>query len=197
MNRRQLIQGVALVAATSPLQSLATIVESVASRGARLGAAIVDAEDPGAAVFGEAFAQRGVPIHRVGHDLTDVYTRVLRPAWRAGATFAVAGMTAPAALFYLERLGWDAGMRLVLIGRHADEAAPHTHEIVGPVVARDTFAHEVCSKDWPQAAACAVLAVPERARGLPGLVHTADAAIRSHRTLVSWLLAPRTAKVFE
>src|SRR5690606_15447022 len=60
----------------------------------------------------------GAPLRFIEGDITDLWQNELRKRWQAGA-HAVAGLTERPALFLLERLAWDHGMRVVFEAEHA------------------------------------------------------------------------------
>lgn len=126
INRRKLLQlGAAFGAA--PLSGvLATTKSSLARASAappesiqpeprqRLYKVILDRRFEDARAFGREIARLGSAalLHSFDGDLTDVWYRDLHPRWRLGAT-AIVGLTDYGAIFCLERLAWDFGMRTV------------------------------------------------------------------------------------
>lgn len=75
--------------------------------------AIVDQRYPGNVGFRQAMAARGVAVTSFDGDVTDVWFRRLDPVWRSQAPSVVAGLTTQQALFCLEHLCWDRGLRVV------------------------------------------------------------------------------------
>ena len=65
-----------------------------------------------ARAFGRDTEWRGESVHGFDGDITNVWYHDLHPRWQRGAA-AIAGLTAHGALFCLERLSWDVGMRVV------------------------------------------------------------------------------------
>jgi hypothetical protein len=51
-------------------------------------------------------------VHGFDGDITNIWYHDLQPRWQK-APAAIAGLTAHGALFCLERLAWDVGMRVV------------------------------------------------------------------------------------
>jgi hypothetical protein len=108
ITRRQLLEGVAVCA--------------TAAAGASAfpaGAApvtpdlfVFDSRRPEAAAAAEAAARRGAPVAEAGDDLADVWRSRLRPLWRSSAS-TIAGVTTPGALFVIETLAADHGLRVL------------------------------------------------------------------------------------
>lgn len=61
--------------------------------------------------FAREAAARGWPLRPIRGDVTDVWFHDLDLLWKSEPA-SVAGLTAPSALFCLERLSWDAGLRV-------------------------------------------------------------------------------------
>lgn len=77
-----------------------------------------------------AAAGGGLSTMTLAADVTAVYESLDR-AWRS-AQFAVSGMTTSAALFVLERLAWERGLRTAYRGiHHVTSGRPVRHELFG------------------------------------------------------------------
>jgi hypothetical protein len=61
--------------------------------------------------FGRDAQWQGLSVQGFNGDITNIWYRDLHPRWQQGAA-AIAGFTAHGALFCLERLAWDVGMRV-------------------------------------------------------------------------------------
>jgi hypothetical protein len=83
----------------------------------RFHTAVFDHRFPDSVAFAEAMKRLGVAVHGITGDMTDLWSRDLYPLWRT-APVPVAGLTAHGALFCLERLAWDHGMRVVFRAEH-------------------------------------------------------------------------------
>lgn len=140
VNRRQFIGAgtAASVAAAVAASSMARAGDAAlgplplgtkaTAMGSDIGAASGLLESPHIALFDERFEtgrrygatmrRRGVPVHAIRGDVTGVWYSRLHPLWK-GAPARVAGMTAYAAMFCLERLAWDHGLRMRHLGTHA------------------------------------------------------------------------------
>jgi predicted methyltransferase len=61
--------------------------------------------------FGREALWQGQSVQAFNGDITNVWYHDLHPRWKHGPA-AIAGFTAHGALFCLERLAWDVGMRV-------------------------------------------------------------------------------------
>lgn len=115
IDRRRILQG-GLALSSLPLM---TSVSLAAARSAHAGAlehaflykVLFDQRFAGSREFGREARDLGHPVHGFNGDITDIWYRDLRPRWQQGPA-AIAGLTAHGALFCLERLAWDTGMRV-------------------------------------------------------------------------------------
>jgi hypothetical protein len=164
LTRRTVLKSCAAVAA-SPVVVVAPVV----------GAFLVDARFPDARAVAACLASYGVSLRECKRDLAQLYYGWLAHVWKDGGT--VAGMTGAAPLFYLERLAWSHGARILFLGRH--EAGEH--EVAGPQRMVDTFRR--------QGLARALLAMPAGARSLKSPDAVRDAALSGDRAIFSWVLA--------
>ena len=188
MTRREMFQVCAGLAASPAVMAAANATGIDAGRKHVLRAVLVDRSSE-ARVFAEAVRTRGLAVHELGSDLGDVYTGELAPCWRREGAAPIAGLTAAAPLFYLERLAWDAGMRVVFLGRHVLES-PMRHTVDGPRDAVDAFQVTARVIDWRIALANLLPALPASAPTLEPLSAVRDAFIGEDPALFSWVLAP-------
>lgn len=194
-NRREVVTA-GLAAALLARTSAAGLAGGGAFAGdAAARSFVADERRAQALAAARAAAARGASIRPLGGDVTRLYES-LDLAWRA-APFALAGLTTPNALFLIERLALDRGMRTAYRGIHRRAAdGRYEHELLG---SRALIHHvDVRTEAWgaalghalavwrgdapPGAAIVAPLAAPGAAP--PG--GDADGA-----PLVSWLLVPR------
>ncbi len=174
-NRRQFL-GIGIAAAVWPgLMTAAqrsSVTRAPAEGPARrpLYKAIVDTAYAPALEFAAQMRRSGVAIHAIERDITSVWFNDLALRWR-GSPAAVAGLTAPEALFCLEQLAWDHRMRVVLRRRVEDSLA------VGPGwgASMADLAIHYRQNQTPNAADRTTGARGSGAKGLP---------------LVSWVIAP-------
>lgn len=139
----------------------------------------------------------GVRVHAVHDDLTALWNAELARAWRA-APQRLAGLTTQGALFVLETLAADHGMRVVYRGTHAPRVHGRCeHHFAGPTAALDgwlaAWRRDDVAAPW-EAVASTLLALPRGAA--PAAARTvvrADTSALDSRDapLVSWVIAPR------
>lgn len=84
-------------------------------RIAALRLVLFDERFAAACRFGKAMRRRGLPVRAIRSDVTDVWYSRLYPLWKREPA-AIAGLTAYAAMFCLERLAWDHGLRMTRLG---------------------------------------------------------------------------------
>ncbi len=104
-----------------------------------LFSAIYDSGFPASAAFGAAARQQGHSIHDIEGDVTGFWMDHLAEQWQH-APVAIAGLTHASALFVLERLGWDHGLRVIFRARHDVHADGHLdHRLSGPAPMLNAF----------------------------------------------------------
>lgn len=91
---------------------------------------VYDSDFAEAVGFAEEASRLGLETHPIEGDVTGLWLRRLSLLWRERPG-PVAGLTRQGALFCLERLAWDAGMRVVLQIDHARSAAGTRHAVFG------------------------------------------------------------------
>jgi len=74
--------------------------------------AVFDHRFPASVQFGSDMAARGVPAYGIHGDITSLWFHDLYHCWKQEPA-PIAGLTAHAALFCLERLAWDQGLRVL------------------------------------------------------------------------------------
>ena len=182
LTRREILQGgVALaagpvavhVAAGEPTRQVAAVE-----------AFLADARSADALAIADRMAAQGVPVRVCRGDLGHIYTGCLAPIWSHGGV--VAGVTGAAPLFYLERLAWSHGQRIVFLGRHA---AGEGHRVGGPLVMTDAFQAGTWLTDWRGGLTHTLLSTPSGAPALRPLSAVRDAAISGDGALLSWVLS--------
>jgi hypothetical protein len=114
INRRQFIEAGLAVSAVGGLAAVAPCAadERFLAPGVALRAVVFDERFAAARHFAEAARRRGLAPYATRGDVTELWYSRLHPLWRRERA-AVAGLTAYAALFCLERLAWDHGMRVI------------------------------------------------------------------------------------
>jgi hypothetical protein len=167
---------------------------------------IYDARFAASRAFAEHAVRRGLPIHEIAGDVTAVWFNDLHPRWQQGAA-PIAGLTAPAALFCLERLAWDHRMRCVFHAEHRClENGAAEHRCLAGSVGENCIAsgtHSVLEAELEAAGTAWVGVLAGRMTHLhsnlcfrhapipgptaSGLPRTAN---EGSVTLVSWIIAP-------
>jgi hypothetical protein len=111
----------ALARSQVPAPAESAVTESVPS-GFPLYKLIFDRRLAAGVDFGrEAGRLRGTQaLHAIEGDVTDLWYHDLHPRWIRQPE-AIAGLTAHGAIFCLERLAWDAGMRVVFRVDHHEQ----------------------------------------------------------------------------
>lgn len=195
MNRRELMASGIAATLVARGSAAAVSVAAPAAAGARRPLFLADQRFGDAQVATVAAEAAGAPIHRFGADVTPVY-EWLDLRLRSGPA-PVAGIATPHALFVLERLAWDRGLRTVFRGVHRDVSSRHlTHECSGApaVVARIESAGR---ENWAATVGRVLATVPALTDDSGRNVVTSPHLPRNDEkdTLVSWLLIPRRSPV--
>lgn len=150
-----------------------------------------------ALAFGETARQFGGRTHALSGDIDEECYEDLQRRWRTART-PVAGMTDFRALFLLQVMASDAGLRPVLRIHHCGHGAAMTHEIFGSNASRETVGARLshAGRDWSRVAARLVLDLAAEGLGdVNDLSETCRAADRPNpraldsRALVTWAIA--------
>jgi hypothetical protein len=156
---------------------------------------IFDERFPASVAFGAEARNLGLPVHAIRGDITDLWFHDLDARWKESPA-AVAGLTAQGALFCLERLAWDHGMRVVFRGDH--HFLPNggiEHELTGPEsVVRRAAGLPDDGDAWGARMAGVVARFPED-RSVPANATilgraAAPPAMADTEELISWVIAP-------
>ena len=190
-DRREFLQAAAVLSA-APLAPRAAFAGT--GNAARLDAVVVDSRHEAARFFGDLAEFAGAPRRDVQGDITGLWQRELVHRWRE-APAAVAGLTERPALFLLERLGWDHGLRVVFEAEHlADGHGGMQHRIVQSNATGLERELAAAGADWPAVLADALIVgggatkSDTRPSGAAMAAHLAEPT-----KLYSWIIAPRTA----
>lgn len=187
-NRRQILQAAAVASAASTLSGVGA---AASANALPLYRVIYDQRFAPSRAFGQKALAMGASVRRISGDITPLWYDDLHARWRQSPA-AVAGLTAWPALFCLEQLAWDAGMRVIY---HAEHAPQDGGAALHRVVQGDARLGEplnAAGVRWGEEAARMLLAWPEAEAP-----HASDAARTGMRearerdmTLVSWIIAP-------
>jgi len=165
-----------------------------------LFSAIYDNGFPASAAFGAAAGQQGYATHDIDGDITELWVHHLAERWQRDPV-AIAGLTHASALFVLERMGWDHGLRVVFRAHHHVHADGHIeHRLSGPPSMLNAF-KAVISEDTGVGASMAAVLLhchgPEQASSTLSLIarpHPGADIRRDDVPLVSWVIAPRHSR---
>jgi hypothetical protein len=190
-NRREFLQTAAALAA-APLAGRAAIASGHGELP--LAAVVFDARHTEARAFGTRAGALGAARHGFEGDITDLWQHALRGRWQR-APAAIAGLTERPALFLLERLAWDHGLRVVFEAEHApDGRGRAAHRVVRTADPGLASELEIAGAGWPAVLADALIA---GTRAPAADFRPTDAALAAHLRepirLHSWIIAPRTA----
>jgi hypothetical protein len=142
ISRRKILQR-GIAATTLPLVAGWVPSQTASARALEHNAlykVLIDSRFSAARAFGREARWGGEVVHEFQGDITSVWYEDLHPRWKKSPA-AIAGLTAHGALFCLERLSWDVGMRVVHRTEHLPEgpgAAPETlySWLIAPVARR-------------------------------------------------------------
>ena len=161
----------------------------------RLYKFIYDRRYPSGRAFGAAAEYTGstAGIVGIGGDVTELWSRDLRPRWSAGGG-AIAGMTTARTLFCLEQLARDHWMRVVIRAEHSvspGQDAVHRLTAAEPMMVGMRSA--LAAADWPARMPAALVAACGGAKGASttrviGSARGLDWATRDEQ-LVSFVIA--------
>ena len=190
-NRRQFLQTAAALSA-APLAGHASF--SSARTPTTFAAVIYDTRYTEARDFGAHAAPLGAPVRAIEGDITDLWQHELLGRWKT-APAAVAGLTERPALFLLERLAWDHGLRVVFEAEHEPDGQGNAlHKIIRSADPQLALSLTASGRSWPGILADALLTgnlAPKRD------FRPSDAGLAAHlgeaTKLYSWIIAPRTA----
>jgi hypothetical protein len=198
IDRRSFVNATLIGAAGALLSVQQSLADSAGSNSAiavtPLYKVVFDARFPVSVAFGTAARSLGIATHSILGDITDLWFHDLDARW-GSSPVAVAGLTAQGAIFCLERLAWDQGMRVVFRGDHQylpDGSIEHV--LTGPEsVMNQAFGLPDDGDDWGTRLASLVAHVPE------GQFVPAKATLRARAAapksaepepLISWVVAP-------
>ena len=80
-------------------------------------AVVIDSRHLDSRNFGVNAGHWGAPLREIDGDITDLWRNELNARWKFNPT-AIAGLTERPALFLLERLAWDHGLRVIFEAEH-------------------------------------------------------------------------------
>ena len=196
-SRREFLQ-VGIAALALPISAHAALAPAAAAADSTrpvipLYKAVFDERFPASVAFGTEARNLGLLTHSIRGDITDLWFYDLDAQWKKKPV-AVAGLTAQGALFCLERLAWDHGMRVVFRGDHRIcRTKTIEHVLTGPKRGAQAAALQETATVGAARIATLVAHLPE------GIPTPAKATIRGRATvpanvepegLISWVIAP-------
>ena len=164
-SRRHFLQ---TAAAASLIPFAAPVSLAATDTGATIRPRLMVAETrwAAAAAFATEAGMRGIPVRAIDGDVTSLWYNELHALWRARPV-PIAGLTARPALFCLEQLAWDHGMRVVYHAEHRQHAVDTcTHLVLMPIRGLSTAALDAQAEHWSGHVA-SVLARPDAASAVP------------------------------
>lgn len=191
-SRRDMLKG-GLAVSALPLAARAGLAGAEPAVSAvPLYRVVYDRRFPASVAFARRAAERGLPVHGIDGDVTELWYGDLYHRWRQGPA-AIAGLTAYGALFCLERLAWDQRMRVVYRGEHeraADGCIAHRLDGPGSMLAAAGVAEQAAA--WPAAFADVIAECPRGAAERRTARLVSRHAVPASEPLYSWVIAPVT-----
>jgi hypothetical protein len=160
---------------------------------------LFDERFPASTSFADELKRHGLTPEAIRGDITDVWFNDLYYRWKQQPV-AIAGLTAPGAIFCLEMLARDAGMQVVMRADHrfsmcqTSNGARVEHEVWAPgnAVAK-ADALRASGEHWPTTMAEMVMRFPAHREAHRKAKFSAPAPIVNGNTehLVTWVIAPQ------
>jgi len=194
--RRQFIEGAiaagAAVATVAPSIVKAFALDADMGSHLRLERVVFDERFANSSIFAEESRKRFVKTSAIDGSIHDLWYHDLYYRWRDDKS-PIAGITDHRALFLLEMMAADAGMRVVHRVHHHELNGSYAHRIFGPLERRDGLAMQLsrAHTDWARSAADIAMSWPdsptpvasEHSDILSAKLQTLDT-----KTLVSWII---------
>jgi hypothetical protein len=196
-SRREFLQ-VGVAALALPISARAASKPSASalageSAPAKLYKVIYDERHASSRAFAAEVARLGAPVHAIKGDITDLWFRDLDARWKKQPV-AIAGLTEHGALFCLERLSWDHGMRVIYRADHTYRADGYMeHEFSGSErMLREAVDLSSSGPDWSARVASLLTRCPAARAQASKLTVVTPAARQAGdpEHLVSWVIAP-------
>jgi hypothetical protein len=152
---------------------------------------VADTHSAAAAAFAAEAGRWRIPVRGIDGDVTALWYEVLQPLWRE-QPMPIAGLTTRPALFCLERLAWDHGMRVVYHAEHTQRAdGTFAHVALMPVHGLSSAELVASDKRWAAHVVSTLARLPAEsamARG-PSAACTA-AVLDETAAYFSWMISP-------
>ena len=196
-SRREFLQ-IGVAALALPISARAAVKPAAAAAGGdsapvQLYKVIYDERHASSRAFAAEVVNLGAPVHAIKGDITDLWFRDLDARWKKQPS-AIAGLTEHGALFCLERLSWDHGMRVVYRADHTYRADGYMeHELSGSErMLREAVDLSSSGPDWSTRVAGLLTRCPAARAQASKLTVVTPAAKQAGdpEHLVSWVIAP-------
>ena len=190
-SRREFLKG-GLAASALPVAARAEIVALPPLATIPLYKVLYDTRFAASVAFARRAAARGLAVQAMAGDMTRFWYDDLYHRWQKEPA-AIAGLTAHGALFCLERLAWDQGLRVVFRGEHS--LAPDrcvAHRFDGSVALLAAAADAAAETEWAAALADVVAECPveHAARRSTSTLTVNATTLPTSEQLFSWVIAP-------
>lgn len=189
--RRTILQSAAALSAV-PLAP--SVVYGSGTKPAPDIAVLYDHRHAAARGFRLRAAQWHVPVHGMHGDITDLWQNHFRTAWKSNPT-PLAGLTERPALFLLEQLGYEHGMRVLFQAEHESSGKGRwTHRILRTSMPGLQRQLEAAGLAWPAVLADQLLTAPRdvASKEITPTGASMAASLNEPTKLLSWLIAPRS-----
>jgi hypothetical protein len=190
--RRRVLQSAAVLSA-APLAP--KVVFADATGPAAHLAAFIDQRHQASRIFRLRASQWEAPVLETPDgDITSVWQETLSDLWRRKPA-AMAGLTERPALFMLEQLGWQHGMRVIFHAEHEQIGQGGWDHRVLRSSSRSLQGHlDAAGAAWPAVLADQLLTAPQAVASKD--TTPSGAAMAAHMTeperLYSWIIAPKS-----
>jgi hypothetical protein len=195
MTSRRRFLTVGLAAAALPLAARGNFrAEASSGETVALYKVLYDTRFAASVAFAHRASARGLTVQAMAGDMTQFWYGDLYHRWRSGPA-AIAGLTAHGALFCLERLAWDQGMRVIYRGEHAAAAGGCVaHRFEGAALLLSAAPEPAPAPRWAAGFADVVAPSPiERTETRTRRASSRQTATGpSSEPLFSWVIAPMT-----
>jgi len=193
--RRQFIEGAmatGIAAASVPAGATALGLTGAGGSYLRLERVIFDERFADAIAFAAVARRQSVATSAVKGSIHDLWYQDLSCRWRDGK-YPIAGITDFRALFLLEMMAGDVGLRVVYRAHHLESNGTRTHRVFGPAERRGAIRSRLsgAGADWARSAAGVALGWPEYPTNVaPGGSNVLSAGIQAlgPGTLISWII---------
>ena len=189
-SRRELLKA-GLAVSALPMAASAGFAHAERAAAVPLYKVGYDTRFAASVAFAERAAAHGLAVAAMHGDVTRLWYDDLYHRWREQPA-AIAGLTAHAALFCLERLAWDQRLRVVYRGEHSAANGGVAHRLDGPVPMLSAAAAAAANSPWCAALADVVAECPHQIlnRGTATLVTRHSGRAPPSEPLFSWVIAP-------